>query len=99
MADQSITRRDLIRTTATVGAIGLAAGGAAGYAGGSRKSGGAAPGTPATGAAPTAAAGGAPIKAVGIFPLSGFVAADGQEMRNGVQLAIEELNARGGVCG
>jgi len=32
------------------------------------------------------------IRAVGIFPLSGFIAADGIEMRNGTVMAIDEIN-------
>ena len=33
------------------------------------------------------------IRAVGIFPISGFIAADGIEMRNGTVMGIDELNA------
>ena len=33
------------------------------------------------------------------FPLSGASAGDGIELRNGSQLAIAEINARGGVAG
>jgi branched-chain amino acid transport system substrate-binding protein len=39
------------------------------------------------------------IKVVGIYPISGVVAADGKEMSNGVKLAVEEINARGGLIG
>lgn len=39
------------------------------------------------------------IRVVGIFPLSGIAAADGKEMENGVRLAVEELNAAGGLAG
>ena len=39
------------------------------------------------------------VKVVGIFPASGVVAADGKEMANGVKLAVEEINARGGLIG
>ena len=49
-----------------------------------------APAAPAAGtAAPAAgtAAGGEDIRVVGIFPVSGFIAADGKEMRNGVVMA------------
>ena len=42
---------------------------------------------------------GEPIRVVGIFPLSGFIAADGEEMRNGLVMAIEEINAMGGLLG
>jgi len=39
------------------------------------------------------------IRAVGIFPISGFIAADGIEMRNGTVMAIDELNELGGLLG
>ncbi|MDR0383669.1 MAG: ABC transporter substrate-binding protein [Spirochaetaceae bacterium] len=39
------------------------------------------------------------IKIGGVFPLSGNVAVYGVEARNGVELAIEEINAAGGVNG
>jgi branched-chain amino acid transport system substrate-binding protein len=36
---------------------------------------------------------------VGIFPLTGVVAADGEEMRNGTVMAIDEINDAGGLLG
>lgn len=39
------------------------------------------------------------IKIGGIFPLSGSVAVYGVECRNGIELAIEEINAAGGING
>lgn len=39
------------------------------------------------------------IKVGGIFPLSGSVAVYGVECRNGVNLAIDEINAAGGING
>lgn len=42
---------------------------------------------------------GEPIRVVGIFPLSGFIAADGEEMRNGLVMAIDEINEMGGLLG
>lgn len=39
------------------------------------------------------------IKIGGIYPLSGSVAVYGNEARNGVQMAIEEINAAGGING
>ena len=42
---------------------------------------------------------GGPIVIGGIFPLSGDVAVYGVEARNGIALAIEEINAAGGVNG
>ena len=39
------------------------------------------------------------IKIGGIFPLSGDVAVYGVEAKNGIELAISEINAKGGVNG
>jgi branched-chain amino acid transport system substrate-binding protein len=39
------------------------------------------------------------LKVVGIFPTGGSIASDGKEMANGVKLAVEEINARGGLIG
>ena len=39
------------------------------------------------------------IKIGGIYPLSGSVAVYGVEARNGVQMAVEEINAAGGING
>src|SRR5574344_629829 len=39
------------------------------------------------------------VKIGGIFPLSGSVAVYGVECKNGVDLAIEEINAAGGING
>jgi branched-chain amino acid transport system substrate-binding protein len=37
---------------------------------------------------------------VGVFPLSGFIAADGEEMRNGLVMAVDEINENlGGLLG
>lgn len=41
----------------------------------------------------------APIPIGGLVPLTGPSAADGAEFRNGVVLAVEELNAEGGILG
>lgn len=107
MSDQKITRRDLLRTTATVGVGGVVAGGIVGYLAGAAGGGQpAAPAAPASGtttdtggAAPAPAGPPEDIRAVGIFPLGGFIAADGQEMRNGAVMAIDEINAMGGLLG
>jgi len=39
------------------------------------------------------------IKVVGIFPIGGVIASDGKEMQNGVKMAVDEINARGGLIG
>jgi branched-chain amino acid transport system substrate-binding protein len=88
MADNGITRREMLQRSA-FGAGGLVLGGVGGYLlGDSAESG------------PTAdGPSGEPIRVVGIFPLTGVVAADGEEMRNGTVMAIDEINERGGLLG
>ena len=92
MADRRITRRELIGTSAVAGGAALVAGGLGGYFIGKET-------TDDSGGTGGAAGEGGEIRAVGIFPLGGFIASDGQEMRNGVVMAIDELNAAGGVLG
>lgn len=89
-----ITRRDLIRTSATVGVGGLIVGGAGGYLAGNMDGGV----VPAAGEGETAGTT-EDINVVGIFPLSGFIASDGEEMRNGVVMAVDEINEMGGLLG
>lgn len=50
-------------------------------------------------AAATGGGGGGEIVIASPYPLSGPLAADGQEMRNGSALAVKEINAAGGVGG
>ena len=88
--ERKVTRRELIGTSAAVGGVALVAGGAGGYFVGK--------GTADEGGGATGGAAGE-IRAVGIFPVGGFIAADGEEMRNGTVMAIDELNASGGVLG
>ena len=92
MAERRITRRELIGTGAAAGVGGAVAGGLAGYFIGNSTSDEGESGA-------TGAATGEEIRAVGIFPLGGFIAADGREMRNGVVMAIDEINANGGLLG
>jgi len=91
---RKVTRRELIGSSAAAGGAALVVGGVAGYFIGNS--------TADEGDGGTAAGsgeGGEEIRAVGIFPLGGFIAADGQEMRNGTVMAIDELNANGGILG
>lgn len=91
MAGNGMSRRELLQRSA-LGAGGLAVGGVGGFLIGDAadtQSGTANGGTPS----------GEPIRVVGIFPLSGVVAADGQEMRNGTVMALDEINERGGLLG
>jgi branched-chain amino acid transport system substrate-binding protein len=43
--------------------------------------------------------GGKPINIGAALPMSGFAAADGIEFKNGLELAIEDINSAGGVLG
>jgi branched-chain amino acid transport system substrate-binding protein len=90
MAENGLTRREILQRS-IFGAGGLVVGGAGGFMLGN-----------ATGDDPAfigSAVSGEPIRVVGIFPLTGVVAADGQEMRNGTVMAIDEINEAGGVLG
>jgi branched-chain amino acid transport system substrate-binding protein len=89
MADEAkVSRRDAI----TAGVGGAAVGGIVGFLAGSggKQSG---PGAAAS------SAGAGTIKVCGIFPLTGFLAADAQEMLNGVRMAVDEINEMGGLLG
>ncbi len=89
---RGVTRRQLLQTTVATGIGGLAVGLVGGYGVSTLAGRSAAGGRGAAG-------GGEEIKAVGIFPLSGFIAADGKEMRNGTVMAIDEINDMGGLLG
>ncbi|UOQ57512.1 ABC transporter substrate-binding protein [Leucobacter allii] len=82
-----ITRRDLVRTAGLTGLIGIAAGGAGGYFAAPR------------GGASATAGGGGTIKFGLVAPVTGPYSGDGQEMERGAKLAIEDINAAGGVLG
>ena len=88
-ADKGLTRRELLKGS-MIGVGGLALGGVGGYLLGSN-----------TGEEVVEGSGpsGEPIRVVGVFPLTGVVAADGEEMRNGTIMAIDEINERGGLLG
>src|SRR5262249_31886983 len=49
-----------------------------------------------TGAAELA---GTPVKIGSSVPLTGFASGDGQDMMRGFQMALEEINLMGGICG
>jgi len=90
VAGDSFTRREVTRRSVLVGGAGaiggLVVGGLAGSA--------LAPKSAGTGAGSRGS-----IKVVGIFPIGGVIASDGKEMQNGVQMAVDEINARGGLIG
>ncbi|WP_125099835.1 ABC transporter substrate-binding protein [Leucobacter chromiireducens] len=83
-----VTRRDLVRGIGIAGAVGLLGGGAGGYFLSPRRAGGSA-----------AAGGGETIKFGIVAPVTGPYSGDGQEMVRGAELAVEDINAAGGVLG
>jgi branched-chain amino acid transport system substrate-binding protein len=92
MADQSrarMSRRKFVQGAAAAGVGGLVLGGLAGY-GAARV------------ASESGGTGGSifgPIKIGAALPLTGWAAADGQEMKRGLEMAVEEAKARGDVGG
>jgi branched-chain amino acid transport system substrate-binding protein len=85
----SISRRDLLRGLG-VGAGGLVVGGAGGYFTGHSSS---------NSSNSASLAKGKPIVIGSGSPVTGFYSSDGQNMVRGQQLAVKEINARGGVLG
>lgn len=101
MADEGMSRREMLQRSA-LGVGGLAVGGVGGFLLGDSGDGGAGDGAGGDTDTDTGGGGAAssePIRVVGIFPLSGVVAADGEEMRNGTVMALDEINERGGLLG
>jgi branched-chain amino acid transport system substrate-binding protein len=92
VAGDTFTRREVTRRTVLTGGAaavgGLIVGGVAGNA-------------LAPKSTPTSSGGGSrgTIKVVGVFPTGGVIASDGKEMANGVKMAVDEINARGGLIG
>ena len=82
-----MSRREFVRV-AGVGVAGLAVGAAGGFALGSAGTGGGG-----------VAGGGGTIKIGSASPITGAYAGDGNEMVHGQQMAIDEINARGGING
>ena len=98
MADeeQNISRRQFMTGAGAVGAGGLVVGGAAGVLIGR--------GTKSSGSSTTVAANAStpkdtPYLIGSPYPTTGPYAADGVQMTNGTQLAIDEINAAGGIAG
>ncbi len=88
----SVTRRDLIRTTVATGAAGVVVGGGGGYLAGSG-------GSDDGGGSSSGGSGGPDIRIVVPNFGTGLFASDGEEARNGATMAIEEINALGGIHG
>ncbi|UOQ60183.1 branched-chain amino acid ABC transporter substrate-binding protein [Leucobacter rhizosphaerae] len=83
-----VTRRDLMRGIGVAGAAGLVAGGAGGFFL-----------SPRRGATGASTGGGGTIPFGIVAPVTGPYSGDGQEMVRGAELAIEDINAAGGVLG
>jgi branched-chain amino acid transport system substrate-binding protein len=88
----SVTRRQFVTGVGGAAVGGLAVGGASGFFGGraskSTKSGGA-----------VQKGGGGTITVGAGIPVTGAFSGDGQEMRRGLELGVEAINARGGIFG
>jgi branched-chain amino acid transport system substrate-binding protein len=91
VAGETITQREVTRRSVLAGAggavAGLVVGGLAGNA--------LAPKSTTTSGTSSKGS----LKVVGIFPTGGSIASDGKEMANGVKMAVDEINARGGLIG
>ena len=82
----SVSRRGFLQSTALVGAGGIAAGVSAG-------------GAVLSSAAPARAQTKGTIRIGAPLPLTGIFSGDGEEFRRGLLMAIEDINAAGGVAG
>jgi branched-chain amino acid transport system substrate-binding protein len=91
VAGESFTQREVTRRSVLAGAggavAGLVVGGLAGNA--------LAPKSTTTSGTSSKGS----LKVVGIYPTGGVIASDGKEMANGVKMAVDEINARGGLVG
>jgi branched-chain amino acid transport system substrate-binding protein len=85
-----ISRKRFLQGAACAGVAGLVVGGGTGYAIGS--SGAPAPASASTGSRDA-------IKIGAANPVTGPLAGDGEQMARGQELAVEEINANGGVAG
>lgn len=89
---QPISRRKLLQLGGALG-VGLAVGGGSGYAAAQ----GSSPAASTGGA--TASASGPPLRIGSSLSLTDFAAADGAEHKRGLELAVSEINAAGGIHG
>jgi branched-chain amino acid transport system substrate-binding protein len=86
-----LTRRDLIRASAVTGVGGLVLGGLGGFGGGR--------GTANAGTGGGTGSRGDNLRVVLAAPMTGSGASWGRESKNGAVMAIDEINAAGGVLG
>jgi branched-chain amino acid transport system substrate-binding protein len=105
MSEKQLSRRDFLRSAAKVSA-GAVVGAGLVSACQTKAQPTAIPPTAVAAAAATTAPAAAPaqeakrdINVVCVAPISGFIAADGIEMRNGVVMAVDEINENGGLWG
>ncbi|MBB4663041.1 ABC transporter substrate-binding protein [Conexibacter arvalis] len=91
-----VSRRQFLGALGGAAAGGVIAGGGAGGLVGAKVADGESGGGGGSGGR---VADGRPIVIGALFPLTGSVAQDGRQMRNGATLAVEEINAAGGVAG
>ena len=108
-------RKQLVALTLSAAMVAGMLSGCGGYGSGSggQKDAAEAAGTAAGAAATTAAAGsdgtaepakastadGEPILIGALYPMTGALADSGQNMKDGIDLAVEEINAAGGISG
>jgi branched-chain amino acid transport system substrate-binding protein len=90
---RSMSRKNFLQGTVGAGAAGLVVGGGVGYAVGNSGSSSSSSGTPAKGGSKGT------LKIGSASPITGPFAGDGKEMIRGQELAIDEINAGGGVAG
>jgi branched-chain amino acid transport system substrate-binding protein len=91
VAGESITQREVTRRQLIAGGVGVVGGLVVGGLAGSALS-------PKSTTTTTSGSRGN-VKVVGVFPTGGAIASDGKEMANGVKMAVDEINARGGLVG
>jgi len=98
--ETTVSRRQLLTTAGVVGAGALVVGGVAGGVIGSQVGSDDGSSSSATAGDQKPAASAKGTLVIGSpYPMSGPYAADGEQMTNGTQLAIDEINAAGGVAG
>jgi branched-chain amino acid transport system substrate-binding protein len=89
---KGMSRKNFLQGTVGAGAAGLVVGGGAGYAIGN--SGSSSSSTPAAGSTKKGT-----LKIGSAYPITGDYAGDGEQMVRGQEMAVDELNAGGGVAG
>ncbi len=92
-----LTRRDLLQASAFLGVGGLGLGAAAGF--GVGRAGGGGGVLAASGSGSGAVGDTSPLRVVAPLALAGAIAATAEEVRAGAEIAIDEINALGGVLG